>query len=197
MSAVLKNLMPALSFYFPVFAARFGTDEQNIGLAMREYAERLDIHGVNSTQFLAGVEKLKTEAANSDYFPNPERFALMCKSALTAGMPHLQDVMFEIIQRRGVERHNPDYQFSHELCRLINERKGAMIYQLTSIEFERVIKAEYDHWAKRIANGEQLPQAHACLGDLRKLDLPDYLKNPTAPTCTLAKLAAQRSQGKA
>ena len=192
------ELLPVLVLYYPIFAAQHCSDAGMVQAVMAQFAERMIVEGVTRKEFYAGIEQLKKRAGASAFVLNPQAFAELCKSALSTekGMPHLQDVMFEIIQRRGVERHNPDYQFSHEVTRLINERKGAMIYQLTSIEFEKVINGEYDHWAKRIANGEQLPQVQACLSDQSKPDLPDYLKNPTSPTCSLAKLAAQRAQGK-
>jgi hypothetical protein len=187
MAAVLKSLMPALSVYYPAFAARFGTDEQNIGMAMSEYAERLDQHDVTGEQFLAGIEALKALAGEADYYPNPERFALLCKQALgnnTNGLPTLQDVMAEIIQRRGAERHNSDWQFSHELIRLINQRKGGAIYELTSVQFENTIKAEYDHWCKRITAGESLPQPLHAIE--QKPAEPEHLKG-VKPTTAMAK----------
>jgi hypothetical protein len=183
--------------YYPVFAQRYAKDDQALKSVLNEYAERLTLHHVTPKQFHAGIAALKAKSGQDPFYPNPEQFALMCKATLTADLPTLQDVMVEIIQRRGVERHNTEWQFSHELTRLINERKGSMIYQLTSIEFEKTIKDEYDHWAKRIASGEQLPEVQACLNDLRIPDLPDYLAKPSAPTCALAKLAAKRAQGEA
>lgn len=192
----MAELLPVLTLYYPIFAAQHCATPANIQAVIGQFAERMIVEGVTHKGFYAGIEQLKKRAGASAFVLNPQAFAELCKATTTAGLPTLQDVMAEIIQRRGVERHNTDWQFSHELCRLINERKGAMIYQLTSIEFERVVKSEYDHWAKRIASGEQLPKVQACLPNQLKPDLPDYLENPTAPTCTLAKLAAQRSQGK-
>ncbi|MBV2128183.1 replication protein P [Arsukibacterium indicum] len=191
------ELLPVLTLYYPIFAAQHCNNPVNIQAVLGQFAERMVIEGVTRKGFYAGIEQLKKRAGASAFILNPQAFAELCKTALTANLPSLQDVMFEIIQRRGVERYNTQYQFSHELSRLINERKGAMIYQLTSIEFEKAIKSEYDSWAKRIAAGEQLPEARACLADHTKPDLPEYLKNPVEPTCRIAKLAAQRSQGKA
>ena len=195
MAAVLKYLVPAMTFYFPMFASRFGTDEQSVGMAMNEYAERLEHHGVNGIQFKAGIAALKSDAGQSDYYPNPERFALLCKSTASDGLPTYEQALSEIIQRRGPERHSAEFQFSHELIRLINQRKGGMIYEQTGMQFEKTIKAEYEHWCKRIAGGEQLPAPLSCISDQSKPDLPDYLKNPAEPKSALAKLAAKRAQG--
>lgn len=186
MAAVLKNLVPAMSFYFPLFASKFGQNEKHAGLAMKEYAERLDIHGVTGEQFLAGIEALKSHAGESDYFPNPERFALLCKqtSAHSNSLPSLQDALIEIIQRRGVERFNPEWQFSHELIRLINQRKGGLIYELTSVQFENAIKAEYEHWVKRTEAGEQLPQPLQAIS--QKPAEPEHLKG-IRPQSVMAK----------
>lgn len=191
MGAVLKYLMPTMSFYYPAFAARFGTDENNIGLAMREYADRLQLHGVTGEQFMAGLELLKSEAGTEQYFPNPEKFALTCKVLGVSRLPDFSIVLDEIIQRRGKERFNQEWNFSHELIRLINNRKGDMANQLTSIEFERAIKSEYDHWLKRIAAGESLPEP--LLAIEQKPEMPDYLKG-VKPAGKMAQRVEQMRQ---
>lgn len=194
MSAVLKHLVPAMTVYFPMFASRFGTDEQSIGLAMSEYAERLDHHGVTGIQFKMGIAKLKTAAGETDFFPNPERFALMCKSAANDHLPTLDAVTAEIKQRRGPERHNADFKFSHELTRLINQRKGNLVYELTSMQFEKTIKAEYEHWCKRIADGEQLPEPLKVID--HKPAMPEDLKAVEISPAVAKRIAAIRSKRK-
>lgn len=186
-----------LTLYYPVFAAQHCGDVTHIDAVMAQFAERMIAENVTLKGFYAGIEALKKRAGSTAFALNPQAFAELCNAETNhaAGIPSLMDCMAEIIRRRGVERHNQAFQFSHQLTRVINERKGAMIYQLTSIEFEKVIKSEYDHWAKRIASGEQLPEAQACLADQSQPDLPDYLKNPVTPTTRYAKLAAKRAQG--
>ena len=192
MAAVLKHLVPAMTVYYPMFASRFGTDEQSVGLAMSEYAERLDHHGVTGIQFKAGIAALKAEAGKSDYYPNPERFALMCKQASghSNGLPTLQDTLAEIIERRGPERFNTDWQFSHELIRLINQRKGGLIYEQTGMQFEQTIKAEYDHWVKRLEAGEQLPQPLQAIS--QKPAEPEHLKGITPQSALAKRVEAMR-----
>lgn len=197
MSAVLKKLMPVMTVYYPAFAARFGTDEQNIGMVMNEYAERLDHHGVTGQQFNAGVEQLKREAGKSDYFPNPERFALICKEATAEKLPPLDIVLGEIIARRGAKRYDSGFEFSHPVIGLINHAIGTSFYTLTRIEFSKLVSQEYAVWQQHVSEGKALPVPALRLPNQIKPDLPDYLVNRLTPTCELAKLAAKRAQGAA
>lgn len=153
---------------------------------MAQFAERMIVEGVTRKGLLAGIEALKVRAGHEKFPPNPQEFALLCKqtSGHSNDLPTLQDVLVEIIQRRGPERHNTDWQFSHELIRLINQRKGGVIYELTSVQFEQAIKAEYEHWCKRIAAGEQLPQPLHAIE--QKPGEPEHLKG-IKPTTTMAK----------
>lgn len=180
------SLLPVLTTYHTAFAAQFCSTVEQIEAVMAQFAERMIVEGVTRKGLLAGIEALKIRAGHEKFPPNPQEFALMCKQASghSNGLPTLQDVMVEIIQRRGVERFNTDWKFSHELIRLINQRKGGTIYELTSVQFEQTIKAEYEHWVKRIEAGEQLPQPLQAIS--QKPAEPEHLKG-IKPQSALAK----------
>jgi len=150
------------------------------------------VEGVTRKGLLAGIEALKVRAGHEKFPPNPQEFALLCKqtSGNSNDLPTLQDVLVEIIQRRGVERFNTDWQFSHELTRLINQRKGGTIYELTSVQFEQTIKAEYEHWVKRIEAGEQLPQPLQAIS--QKPAEPEHLKGITPQSALAKRVEAMR-----
>lgn len=180
------SLLPVLTVYHTAFAAQFCSTVEQIEAVMTQFAERMIVEGVTRKGLLAGIEALKVRAGHEKFPPNPQEFALLCKqaSAHSNGLPSLQDALVEIIQRRGVERFNAEWQFSHELIRLINQRKGGLIYELTSVQFEQSIKAEYDHWVKRIEAGEQLPQPLQAIS--QKPAEPEHL-NGIKPKSAMAK----------
>lgn len=189
---LMAELLPVLILYYPIFAAQHCTGIAEINAIMNQFAERMLVEQVTRKGFVTGLEKLKKRAGSAAFILNPQAFAELCKpSDAELGLPEFQTVLEEIIQRRGKERFNQEWQFSHELIRLINNRKGDLIYQQTSIEFERTIKAEYDHWLKRIAAGEVLPEP--LLAIEQKPEMPDYLKG-VKPSGKMAQRVEQMRQ---
>ena len=191
------SLLPVLTVYHTAFAAQFCSTVEQIEAVMAQFAERMIVEGVTRKGLLAGIEALKVRAGHEKFPPNPQEFALMCKQASghSNGLPSLQDVLVEIIQRRGVERFNADWQFSHELIRLINQRKGGMIYEQTGMQFEQTIKAEYDHWVKRLEAGEQLPQPLQAIS--QKPAEPEHLKGITPQSALAKRVEAMRKDANA
>ncbi|WNO60424.1 replication protein P [Rheinheimera sp. MMS21-TC3] len=188
------ELLPVLVLYYPIFAAQHCSDDKNLQAVMAQFAERMIAEGVTLKGFMYGVEQLKKRAGSSAFILNPQAFAELCRGNTGNSLPTLREVTDEIIQRRGREKHNDQFKFSHELTRLINVRVGAMIYELINMEFERTVKKEYESWVKRLEAGEELPQPQKCLGNLTKPDLPAYLQEKLKPTCKAAKLAAANAR---
>lgn len=200
MTAVTARLIPVIGLYYPAFAARFGTDDASLAFVTKEYTDRLMHHGINGHQFKAGIAALKARSASMQYHPNPEQFAQLCLEASAPQLPDFYDVLSQVIAGKQAQRFSEGYVFSHPLARIICSRKGDLIYTLTSIEFEETIRAEYDHWTKRIQAGEQLPEPQLAIGQDARPDMPAELR--VTPASPLAKRveamraeAAKRKQG--
>jgi hypothetical protein len=172
------ELLPVLILYYPIFAAQHCTDATTIQAVMGQFAERMITEGVTRKGFAYGVEALKKRAGASAFILNPQAFAELCKQASIEALniPTFDTVLNEIIQRKGAERHNQQWQFSHPVSQVICNRKGALIFELTGIEFEKVIKSEYEHWVKRIEAGEQLPELQLAIGHDKRPEMPAELR---------------------
>jgi hypothetical protein len=171
---LMATLLPTLTTYYPVFASQFCQTDEQTHAVMAQYAKRMLEEGVDAAGFAKGIQLLERRAATERFAPNPSEFAVMCKPSLAElGIPEFQTVFLQIVERNGA-RAGEAFEFSHPIIRLISQRKGALIRELTGLEFERAIKAEYDHWVKRIASGETLPEP--LLAIEQKPEMPDYLK---------------------
>ncbi len=143
-----------------------------------------------------GIEALKVRAATERFAPNPSEFALMCKpTPAELGIPEFDAVLTQIIERNG-RAAGGDFKFKHPLTQLINCRKGALLYELGSLEFERVIRSEYDHWVKRLQDGEQLPELQPAIGQDKRPAMPAELR--LVPKSALAmRVEAMRAEAAA
>jgi len=197
---LMATLLPTLTAFHPTFASQYcGSDEQTQAM-MAQYAECLLDEHVDAQGLQRGLMALKRRAATERFAPNPAEFALMCKpTPADLGIPEFQTVYLQIVERNGA-RAGEAFEFSHPIIRLISQRKGALIRELTGLEFERTIRAEYDHWTKRIQSGEQLPEPQLAIGHDVRPDMPAELR--VAPASPLAKRveamraeAAKRKQG--
>jgi len=196
MTAVTARLIPVISLYYPAFAARFGVDESSLVFVTKEYTERLMHHGINGHQFMAGIAALKAKGATAQYHPNPEQFAQLCLSASAVQAPDFHQVLADVTAGKQAMRFGEPYEFAHPLARVICNRKGDLIYTLTSIEFEDAIRAEYDHWVKRLQAGEQLPEPHLTIGHDQRPEMPAELR--LAPTSPMAqRVEAMRAEAAA
>gem|GEM_PF-4032793 len=122
----------------------------------------------------------------------------MCKQATAEALniPAFDTALNEIIQRKGAERHNPQWQFSHPIIQMICNRKGALIFELTGIEFEKAIRNEYEHWVKRLQAGEQLPEPQLAISHDKRPEMPAQLR--MAPKSALAmRVEAMRAEAAA
>ena len=198
MTAVTARLIPVIGLYYPAFAARFGTDEATLAFVSKEYTERLMHHGINGHQFKAGIAALKARGASAQYHPNPEQFAHLCLEASAVQLPEFHAVLNDVIAGKQAQRFGEEHQFIHPIARVICGRKADLIYTLTSIEFEEAIRAEYDHWTKRLQAGEQLPEPQLAIGHDQRPEMPAALR--LAPTSAMAKrvqaMAAEAAQRK-
>lgn len=176
MTAVTARLIPVISLYYPAFAARFGADEAALAFVTKEYTDRLMHHGINGHQFKAGIATLKARGASAQYHPNPEQFAQLCLEASAVKLPDFQSVLSQVIAGKQAQRFGEGYAFDHPLARVICSRKGDLIYTLTSIDFEEAIRAEYDHWTKRLQAGEQLPEPQLAIGHDKRPEMPAQLR---------------------
>ena len=196
----MATLLPVLTTYHPVFASQFCQTDEQARAVIGQYAKRLLDEGIDADGFERGIRALELRAATERFAPNPSEFALMCKpTPADLGIPEFQTVYLQIVERNGV-RAGEAFEFSHPIIRLISQRKGALIRELTGLEFERAIRAEYDHWTKRIQAGEQLPEPQLVIGHDARPDMPAELR--VTPVSPLAKRveamraeAAKRKQG--
>jgi hypothetical protein len=172
------ELLPVLILYYPIFAAQHCTDATTIHAVMGQFAERMIIEGVTRKGFAYGVEALKKRAGASAFILNPQAFAELCKQAAIEALniPNFPQVMAEVVGGKRALRFGEGYVFSHPLCRIICSRKGDLIYELTGIEFEKAIKSEYEHWVKRLQDGEQLPEPQLVIGHDQRPEMPVELR---------------------
>lgn len=195
---LMATLLPMLTTYHPVFASQFcQTDEQAHGV-IAQYAKRMLDECIDAAGFERGIRALEKRAATERFAPNPSEFAVMCMpSPADLGIPEFQTVLMQIVERNGA-RAGETFEFSHPIIRLISQRKGALIRELTGLDFERVIKSEYDHWAKRLQAGEQLPEPQLAIGHDQRPEMPAELR--LAPQSAMAKrvqaMAAEAAQRK-
>lgn len=192
------ELLPVLILYYPIFAAQHCTDATTIQAVMSQFAERMIVEGVTRKGFAHGVEALKKRAGASAFILNPQAFAELCKQATIEALniPAFDTVLSEIILRKGAKRHNQQWQFSHPIIQLICNRKGALIFELTGIEFEKTIRNEYDHWVKRLQNGEQLPELQLAIGHDKRPEMPAELR--VVPKSAMAlRIEAMRAEAAA
>ncbi|HCU64571.1 MAG TPA: hypothetical protein DF774_02295 [Rheinheimera sp.] len=197
MTAVTARLIPVISLYYPAFAARFGSDDEGLKFAAKEYADRLQFHGIDGKMFMAGIRELKAKGAEP-FHPNPEQFALMCKQAAieSLNIPQFQAVLSDVIKGKQALRFGEAHAFIHSLNRVICSRKGDLMYELTGIEFEKVIKSEYDHWVKRLQAGEQLPEPQLAISHDKRPEMPAHLR--MAPKSAMAlRIEALRAEAAA
>lgn len=175
MIEVSANLIPVLTVYCNDFASKFGSVVEQVAY---QYAERLIANGIGLKGMERGIERLKRQSATKPWTPNPEQFAQMCKpSADEAGIPSVDDIYQEIVEARGRYRFE-QYQFSHQIGAIINERIGFEFYQESEGDFKRRLQKEYDHWTQRALKGD-LPAPMKAIAHKSEPPLPDYLKNPT------------------
>lgn len=195
---LMATLLPMLTTYHPVFASQFCQTDEQTQAVISQYAKRLLDEGVGADGFARGVRALEKRAATERFAPNPSEFAVMCMpSPADLGIPEFQTVLMQIVERNGA-RAGEAFEFSHPIIRLISQRKGALIRELTGLDFERVIKSEYDHWTKRLQAGEQLPEPQLAIGHDQRPEMPAALR--MAPVSPLAKrvqaMAAEAAQRK-
>lgn len=194
----MATLLPMLTTYHPVFASQFCQTDEQTQAVMSQYAKRLLDEGIDADGFARGVKALEKRAAAERFAPNPSEFAAMCMpSPADLGIPEFQTVFMQIVERNGA-RAGEAFEFSHPIIRLISQRKGALIRELTGLDFERTIKSEYDHWTKRLQAGEQLPEPQLAIGQDLRPEMPAALR--LAPVSPLAKrvqaMAAEAAQRK-
>lgn len=196
---LMATLLPVLTTYHPVFASQFcQTDEQTQGV-IAQYAKRMLDEGIDAAGFERGIKALEKRAATERFAPNPSEFAVMCKATpADLGIPDFQTVFLQIVERNGA-RAGEAFEFSHPIIRLISQRKGALIRELTGLDFERAIKSEYDHWTKRLQAGEQLPEPQLAIGHDQRPEMPAELRMaPVSPLAkrvqAMAEEAAQRKE---
>lgn len=196
---LMATLLPLLTTYHPVFASQFcQTDEQAHGV-IAQYAKRMLDECIDAAGFERGVRALEKRAATERFAPNPSEFAAMCKmTPADLGIPDFRSLLADIIAGKQAHRFGEEHQFIHPIARVICSRKGDLIYTLTSIDFEETIKSEYDHWAKRLQAGEQLPEPQLAIGHDQRPEMPAELR--LAPQSAMAKrvqaMAAEAAQRK-
>lgn len=194
---LMATLLPVLTTYHPVFASQFcQTDEQTQGV-IAQYAKRMLDEGIDAAGFERGIRALEKRAATERFAPNPSEFAVMCKATpADLGIPDFHQVLADVTAGKQATRFGESYVFAHPLARVICGRKGDLIYTLTSIEFEDAIRAEYDHWVKRLQAGEQLPEPQLTIGHDQRPDMPAELR--LAPVSPLAqRVEAMRAEAAA
>ena len=177
------ELLPVLILYYPIFAAQHCTDATTIHAVMGQFAERMIVEGVTRKGLACGVEALKKRAGASAFILNPQAFAELCKQAAIEALniPDFHQVMTEVVAGKRATRFGEGYVFSHPLCRIICSRKGDLIYELTGIEFEKAIRGEYDHWVKRLQDGEQLPEPVLAIKHDQRPELPEHMQGLKSP----------------
>lgn len=192
----MASLLPVLTTYYPVFASQFCQTDEQTQAVMAQYAERLLVENIDAAGLERGMEALKRRAESERFAPNPSEFAAMCRPApKELGIPDFDTVLLQIIERNGAFA-GEGYVFSHPMTRLISQRKGALLRELTGMAFAQVIKSEYEHWVKRLQAGEQLPEPQLAIGHDKRPEMPAQLR--MAPKSALAmRVEAMRAEAAA
>lgn len=174
------ELLPVLTLYYPLFAAQYCGNDQQTKAVMAQFAERLIVEGIGQKRLTYGIERLKKLAGSEKFSPNPQAFAEMCKPAGSdLQLPTFEQVLADVILARRRGRNQP-FVFKHELTRLINHRVGFELYNLTSEQFRKLVKSEYDALSPLALTGK-LPEPRMAIAHDQQPELPEYMRGLKSP----------------
>lgn len=178
MNFVMDTVIPTLAMYTADFSKKY---EGHTDVAAREFAERLVLNNITKRMGQMGCERIKIKAGKQTVWcPNPEEFAKMClPQPEDLGIPTLDEAIREIVEARSPSRYGATkpYEFSHRVVELVNKRVGYDVHLLTTDEFKKKAKGEYDHWVK-MAMENKLPEPRTAIAHKQEPDLPEHLKGP-------------------
>lgn len=154
------TILPKFAVYWPEFGNKYEDADhpEKMEFVLQEYAQQLVAHRITSDMLKSGMKK----ALKLKYRPNPYEFAQLCiPTPQELGIPTEQQVFDDIVLRRGRYK-GQEFEFSHRLIEIIDERIGYRMYRMDEKKFRQLLTGEYGYWLDR-AIRDDLPEFKAAL----------------------------------
>lgn len=167
------------------YSSRFGNAD-DVALTKRMWAQGFTLSHVNPAAVDHAINRIIVQQI--EWPPELPDFLALCDESLAAGLPSPETALKEIICRRGAERFNDNFAFSHRVVEYTNEEIGHYLHKEAEKPFNARFKKAYRQ-AVYLHRMNKLPPKRQALP---APELPPII-GPQAinPNCPIQKRMAQ------